>query len=195
MIILEKKNMQLCYNCGASVDLKHKDYPVCDDCSSDVFDEIVTFEKKVNQALPDINQISDKIYLGGRIISENKDFLLSLGIKDIIICSNKLKPPFPKDFRYFKLINKEVFSESIDISEYLDECFDFIDGSEKVLIYCETGNSMSAAVVLGYLIFNMDYSFKKGIEFLRGIRKGILPTDSYIEQIKLLVKEINEINK
>ena len=184
-------NKNMCYNCGLSIDLTDKDYPVCDECSKENFQSIDTFVKTVNESIPDINRVNDKIYLGSKIVADKKEFLQDFGIKEIIICSTKLKLLFPKDFKYYMLFKNEII-EKFDLIDYLDDCYTFIDECEKVLIYCESGNSLSAAVVLGYLIFKCEYSFEKALELLRQNRKGITLSDKYVQEIKALTKELND---
>jgi hypothetical protein len=186
-------NKNICYNCGLTVDLNERDYPVCEECSNENFEGITNFVKAVEETIPDMNRITDKIYLGSNIVAEKRDFLQDYGIDEIVICSHKLKPLYPNDFKYYSLFRNE-YIENFDLVEFLDDCYSFIDDCKKVLVYCESGNSLSAAVVLGYLIFKCDYSFEKAFEVIRSSRKGVLPTDIYVQQIKGITKELNEDN-
>jgi len=57
--------------------------------------------------------------------------------------------------------------------------------NSRVLVHCDIGKSVSAAVVLGYLIQVHYHSYEKALEFLRSRRKLAMPHPVFEQQLKI----------
>ncbi|KAH7857025.1 hypothetical protein Vadar_008156 [Vaccinium darrowii] len=99
-------------------------------------------------------QIEEGLYLGSVGAANNKSELKRLNITHILTVANSLPPTHPNDFVY-KIINIPD-REDVNIENYFDECFTFIDEAKRtgggVLVHCFVGKSRSVTVVVAYLM-------------------------------------------
>lgn len=56
--------------------------------------------------------------------------------------------------------------------------------NSRVLVHCDVGKSVSAAVVLGYLIRVHYFSYEKALEFLKEKRRITAPHPIFVRQLK-----------
>ena len=92
---------------------------------------------------------------------------------------------YPNDFKYNIIhVNDDDW---IDISEYFDECVEFIDiamrNNEKILVHCSRGVSRSVTMVLAYLIVKQDMTYDVALETVRSKRIMANPNDGFKRQL------------
>ncbi|EIW70741.1 hypothetical protein TREMEDRAFT_28912, partial [Tremella mesenterica DSM 1558] len=98
--------------------------------------------------------------------------------------SHLIYPRFPHDFTYMTL----------DISDNIDQnlitifptCCQFIDSAiangGSVLVHCNVGGiSMSPAIVIGYLMSKLDWSYEMALTFVQGKRYCVAPMTFQIQ--------------
>ena len=107
------------------------------------------------------SKITENIYQGGYLCSENKEILQNLGITHILVASFGLRQHFPDNFKYLQ-INCHDNSEQ-DMSQFFDTVYEFIDGcisnEGKILIHCAAGISRSSTCTCVYLMKKNKWSY------------------------------------
>ena len=76
------------------------------------------------------------LYIGSIGSAMSKNVLKELGITHILCVADSISPIFPEDFCY-KII-KILDSPNVEITQYLPECFDFINSAlltGKILVH------------------------------------------------------------
>ena len=161
-----------CMFCGEIENLVNEE--VCENCFKT--------QSSNNNESSEINQITDKIFLGSYYGARNKYKLKSLGITHILICGNRLAPLYPEDFSYCILNIEDSYDQELLI--YLNKAFEFIDSSEKIFIHCVAGVSRSPSIVIGYLIYNAKLEFEEAFRLVKSKRYMSTPNKNFIKQLK-----------
>ena len=141
----------------------------------------------------DIDEITDKLYLGDLLGAFNVEKLKSLGIKKVL---SVIIGTFSKYKESDNIIQKTIWVNDVpwqNIIKYFGECLNFIKGDDKVLVHCAAGVSRSASIVIAYIMWDKKMSFEEAFEFVESKRK-IGPNNGFIEQLKLFEKELIEKN-
>lgn len=153
------------------------------------------YEKRKHQFLkqdlhtekkPEIDQITDKIYMGNIAAATSKELFQANGISHVLVCGYFLNSFFPQDFRY-KIIEIQD-NENEDLLSYLVECFEFIDSGCKVFIHCRSGISRSSAIIIAYLMYKNRLSFLEAKALLVSKRSKANPNNGFTLQLQLLEK-------
>ena len=145
--------------------------------------------------LHDMDEITEKLYLGNISGAENIDKIKKLGIKKVLSLIEELLWPVYKESD--NIIHKKftIYDfEQQNIIKYFGECLNFIKGDDKVLVHCAVGASRSATVVIAYIMWTKKMSFKEALEFVRSKRFVVSPNFGFIDQLKLFEKLLVENN-
>nr|XP_027116202.1 dual specificity protein phosphatase 1-like isoform X1 [Coffea arabica] len=132
------------------------------------------------------SKIEEGLYLGSLGAASNKTALKSLNITHILTVANSLPPAHPNDFVY-KIVSIPD-REDINISQYFDDCFEFIDGAKRkgggVLVHCFMGRSRSVTVVVAYLMKKHGMSLSQALEHVRNKRPVASPNPGFMSQLQ-----------
>ena len=140
-----------------------------------------------------IDEITDKLYLGDLLGAFNVEKLKSLGIKKVL---SVIIGTFSKYKESDNIIQKTIWVNDVpwqNIIKYFGECLNFIKGDDKVLVHCAAGVSRSASIVIAYIMWDKKMSFEEAFEFVES-KRNIGPNNGFIEQLKLFEKELIEKN-
>ena len=148
-----------------------------------MFLDMLGFEK--------MDKITDTIFLGNYSAAESVDELKKEGIKKILCVMDQEGPIYPKDeFNYKKFQIADFPGQNI--FKYFKECFNFIQGNDKILVHCMAGASRSATIVIGYLMWSQKMSFDDALNFVQSKRRIVSPNYGFIEQLKQLGEELKD---
>lgn len=128
------------------------------------------------------NQITSNIFLGDFWAAYEKDFLKKNGITAILTCGKGMKSFYPNDFIYKKIQIDDFEYE--DILSLFEECFQFIDSNEKVLIHCQMGVSRSPSITISYIMKKNKWKYEESHDFVKSKRSIINPNDGFVRQLK-----------
>ncbi|XVF65058.1 hypothetical protein PTKIN_Ptkin09bG0216000 [Pterospermum kingtungense] len=142
-------------------------------------------------------EIEEGLFLGSIAAANNMDTLKSLNITHILTVASSLKPAHSNVFVY-KII-PVLDKEDTNISQYFDECFDFIDEAKRqgggVLVHCFVGKSRSVTIVVAYLMKKHALSLSQALEHVKSKRPLAAPNSGFIQQLKELEKSLQAANK
>ncbi|OMP00243.1 hypothetical protein CCACVL1_03432, partial [Corchorus capsularis] len=132
------------------------------------------------------------LFLGSVAAANNVNELKSLNITHILTVASSLKPAHTNEFVY-KII--PVFDkEDTNISQYFDECFDFIDEAKSkgggVLVHCFVGKSRSVTIVISYLMKKHGMSLAQALDYVKSRRPLAAPNPGFIRQLRELEKSL-----
>ncbi|KAK9288009.1 hypothetical protein L1049_016454 [Liquidambar formosana] len=137
-------------------------------------------------------QIEEGLFLGSIGAANNKTELKSLNVTHILTVTNSWGPAYPNDFVY-KLI-EVTDRETTRISEYFDECFNFIDEAKRlgggVLVHCFVGRSRSVTIVVAYLMKKHGMSLSQALEHVKRQRPQASPNSGFILQLQNFEKAL-----
>ena len=137
---------------------------------------------------PQINAITDSIYLGNYDFSGDKEKPQAMGITSILVCGSSLKQHLPDDFNYHQLPIEDKTEQ--DISKYFSEAWDFIEAElskstdSKVFVHCHAGVSRSSAIVISYLMRKHKMGYGQAFDFVKERRPCIYPNEAFVLQLK-----------
>ena len=143
----------------------------------------------------DMDEITEKLYLGNISGAENIDKIKNLGIKKVLSLIEELLWPVYKESD--NIIHKKftIYDfEQQNIIKHFGECLNFIKGDDKVLVHCAVGASRSATVVIAYIMWTKKMPFKEALEFVRSKRFVVSPNFGFEDQLKLFEKLLIENN-
>jgi len=137
-------------------------------------------------------QIEEGLYLGSVGAANNKSELKRLNITHILTVANSLPPTHPNDFVY-KIINIPD-REDVNIENYFDECFAFIDEAKRmgggVLVHCFVGKSRSVTVVVAYLMKKHGMSMSEALKHAKSKRPIASPNSGFMLQLQNFEKSL-----
>jgi len=136
-------------------------------------------------------QIEEGLYLGSVGAANNKSELKRLNITHILTVANSLPPTHPNDFVY-KIINIPD-REDVNIENYFDECFAFIDEAKRmggVLVHCFVGKSRSVTVVVAYLMKKHGMSMSEALKHVKSKRPIASPNSGFMLQLQNFEKSL-----
>ncbi|KAK4266402.1 hypothetical protein QN277_027332 [Acacia crassicarpa] len=137
-------------------------------------------------------EIEKGLFLGSVGAAANKDALKNLGVTHVLTVANTLIPAHPNDFVY-KTLNV-VDRQDVDIKQYFNECFDFIDESKSLgggtLVHCFAGKSRSVTIVVAYLMKTRRMSLSQALEHVKSRRPVASPNSGFIRQLEDFEKSL-----
>lgn len=156
--------------------------PICTSCWSENSKDFSFYQNNREKFYPEIDQITDKVFLGNEDGQRDKENLKKLGITHILVVGNGLKIFHPKDFEYknFKIADWPT----MDIAQFFQEAFEFIEKSNKVFVHCAAGISRSATIVISYFMKKNNLSFEEAEEFVKFKRPLIYPNSGFVKQLQ-----------
>lgn len=138
---------------------------------------------------PEIDKITDKVFLGNEEASRRIHVLKALGITNILVAGRGLAKHYPNDFEYKCLEIDDFFLE--DISVFFEESFKFIEGSKgNVYVHCAAGVSRSATIVISYLMRKNNEKYEDVFEFVKERRPSIGPNEGFVKQLRALENQL-----
>lgn len=183
-----------CFLCNSSIYLKLIDKSFfCENCLNSQLIQLSQFKNNRTKFFPEVNKITDKIYLGNENGSREKGFLKEIGVTNILVCAAKLEVLHPESFQYLCLDMDDSLDE--DLNKFLNLAINFIEKSDKVYIHCQGGISRSASIAIAYIMWKESKSFDNAFEFVKLRRQCINPNSAFIQQLKDLSDKIKEIIK
>ncbi|KAE8728398.1 Dual specificity protein phosphatase 1 [Hibiscus syriacus] len=145
---------------------------------------VVNFRRTFKDTVPSV--IEEGLFLGSIAASNNVDALKRLNVTHILTVASSLKPAHTTDFVY-KVI-PVADKEDTNISQYFDECFNFIDEARRqgggVLVHCFVGKSRSVTIIVAYLMKKHGMSLSEALEHVRSKRPLAAPNPGFILQLK-----------
>ena len=131
----------------------------------------------------EINRITNTIYLGNMYAASNKKKLKELGIKKILtVMSNCDNEYNPKTFIHKTIEVDDDFNTNL--IKYFKECFDFIEGDDKVFVHCAAGMSRSPTIVIAYLMWKKKIFLDQALTLVKNKRPEVSPNYNFMEQLK-----------
>jgi protein-tyrosine phosphatase len=143
-------------------------------------------------AIAELNQITDKVYLGGLRTAKRQDALKAAGIVDVLrLC--KEKKEFP-EITYQEIRMPDL--PDFDLMTVLPDCIRAINKSafhgRPILVHCMGGYSRSPSIIIAYLIWK-GMSFEDALALVKSKRSLINPNDGFLQQLRERQQEIREI--
>jgi protein-tyrosine phosphatase len=157
------------------------DCVICPTCLEEQKAEIKKMEDNRTQFYPEINKITDKIYLGNQDAARDKKLLKEMGITHVLVCAAFIKEFHPEDFVYKSIPIDDDIKQ--DITGYLKECIEFIENGQTVFLHCHAGVSRSASVTIAYLMWKERLKFNDAKEFVKTRRPSIFPNSGFETQL------------
>ena len=132
----------------------------------------------------DMDQITEKIWLGGWLSGKKVDILKKEGIKKIICVMDNLPPQYSNEENFNRKVIKVADLPSENIIKYFGECLNFMEGSEKILVHCMAGASRSASIVIAYIMWKYKRSADDALKFVQQKRSCVFPNLGFMNQLK-----------
>ncbi|GLT99783.1 hypothetical protein SLE2022_171990 [Rubroshorea leprosula] len=138
-------------------------------------------------------QIEEGLFLGSIGAANNKNALKSSNITHVLTVASSLRPAHTNDFVY-KVIPVVLDKEDTNITQYFDECFDFIDEAKRqgggVLVHCFVGRSRSVTIVVAYLMKKRGMNPSQALEYVKSKRPQAAPNSGFLSQLQEFEKSL-----
>jgi hypothetical protein len=173
------------YKSASFGEIKHKNHLF------DKYDDELENEKESNDDclyVPEIDQITDKIYLGNYDAARMKEMLIMRGITHILVCGKNMEELYKDEFQY--MVIPIIDDPNENISAHFPNCFEFIENSEKVFVHCQAGISRSVTMVIAYLMWKNKIDYRSSFKYVVTRRKVAFPNNGFIKQLKEFENEI-----
>jgi protein-tyrosine phosphatase len=172
----------ICVSCGAKTETTMNGFYFCHTCKDFQSTQLVKMSDSRPTIYPEIDQITDKVFLGNEDAGREKENLLKIGITHILLCGSYLQERFKESFEYLKIDIDDSLEQNI--KKHFKETFDFIEKAEKVFVHCAAGVSRSASIVIYYLMKKNQMKYDEAYEFVKSKRSIIRPNSNFINQLK-----------
>ncbi|XP_005104719.1 dual specificity protein phosphatase 12 [Aplysia californica] len=130
--------------------------------------------------------IIDGIFLGGITSAKNEKELQANNITHIL---SVMRKPLPESVRHSRVCMNINATDTYkcDLLQWFPDGLTFIDKARKnggiVLVHCQAGRSRSATIVIAYLMYKLNLSFKEARDKVRECRPVIRPNKGFKEQL------------
>ena len=143
-------------------------------------------------------EIVPLLFLGSRIAANNRDLLISKGIKYIINAAVEI-PNYFHEENYFTYYRLDLDDDSeVSIASHLEGVISVIHKASAenvgVLVHCQAGISRSATYVIYYLMKVKGMTLKDAYEHTKGKRYNIGPNVGFMSQLVELEKQLFNSN-
>ena len=149
----------------------------------------------------DMDEITEKIWLGNKSASTHINGLIKHKIKKIISLIDSHITNI-NDINEPDIVRKIIKISDFptkNIIKYFGECLNFIEGNEKTLVHCMIGSSRSGTIVIAYIMWKQKMKYEDAFNFVKNKRKIVNPNKGFKEQLKffgdLLIKNDYDLNK
>ncbi len=150
--------------------------------------------KEIKIKSENIDQITDKIYLGDIDGAREVNYLKQEKITHIISLAGKMFTPiYDKNIIQFQKIIDIEDDMRENIIKYFKECFDIIEKADKIFIHCMAGVSRSATIVISYLMWKEKKSLDEILKKVKE-KRFVSPNFGFMEQLKIFEKLLKENN-
>lgn len=130
------------------------------------------------------SQITEQIYISDLPSAFNIEQLKQEGFTHILNMIIGVDSIYPTEFKYKNIPARDI--ESQDLSQYFEECVDFIHSAVttggKVLVHCSQGISRSSTMVIAYLI-SQGMSYQEAFSLVKSKRQIINPNPGFVQQL------------
>lgn len=131
--------------------------------------------------------ITKKLYLSSSLCAESQRVLQNLGIKTVINCSTSIPNFFENKLpiEYIRVSIEDDQNENL--LGHLDKINQQIQDREHqpILVHCARGQSRSASVLIGYLIYSTKCSYLEALFAVQKARSVIKPNPGFVTQLEL----------
>ena len=156
--------------------------PICSNCWDLNRNYKFQFQAQRTILSPQIDQISENVFLGNADAQRDKEKLKTLGITHILVAGAFLEIHHPKDFEYVQFQINGYFEDNI--SQFFEKAFEFIEKSDKVFVHCERGVCRSASLVIAYFMKKNKMTLEESFNFVKSKRSIIDPHGGFMKQLK-----------
>ncbi|KAF8786797.1 Serine/threonine/tyrosine-interacting protein like [Argiope bruennichi] len=141
----------------------------------------------------EMQEIIPGLYLGplSSATKPKLNSLLETGITHIVCVRHEkeasfIKPNFPESFKYIVINISEPETSNLiplfsQVKAFIDNC---LKNGGKVLVHGNTGNSMSASLVIAYIMETKSMTLKDALLVVQKKRQCIGPSESFLQQLK-----------
>ena len=140
----------------------------------------------------EMDQITDKIWLGNYKAANNVDDLKKEGIKKVLCILEYCFPEYREGDDLKQKIIKIEDKPTQNIIKYLGECLNFIKGDDKILVHCMAGSSRSGSIVIAYIMWAQKMSFDDALNLVVKKRAIVSPNFGFVAQLKIFEKLLLE---
>ena len=150
--------------------------------------------KEIKIKSENIDQITDKIYLGDIDGAREVNYLKQEKITHIISLAGKIFSPEYEEGLFKRKIIDIIDFEDENIFQYFKDCIQFIESAKKIYIHCMAGVSRSATIVIAYIMWKEHKSYYQAFLDVKYKRKFIAPNKGFIFQLRYFESMLNENN-
>ncbi len=150
--------------------------------------------KEIKIKSENIDQITDKIYLGDIDGAREVNYLKQEKITHIISLAGKIFSPEYEEGLFKRKIIDIIDFEDQNIFQYFKDCIQFIESAKKIYIHCMAGVSRSATIVIAYIMWKEHKSYYQAFLDVKYKRKFIAPNKGFIFQLRYFESMLNENN-
>jgi dual specificity MAP kinase phosphatase len=132
-----------------------------------------------------MTKITNHLYLGNEIDSQNVEMLEKEGIHYILNVTKNIPMLNNPKFKYKRINANDCQNQNL--RQHFDEAFEFIDEAKanngKVLVHCQAGVSRSPTIVIAYLMNKQRLRMNDAYEKVRESRPIIAPNIVFMSQL------------
>lgn len=171
-----------CAVCDRESNKIYDNINLCDVCYRTNIEHLNSFNDRLEYEPSDY--IIDNIYLGSQKSAVDKNKLIELNIRYVLIVGKGMKGNF-NDIHYKTIEIDDSLEENL--INYLQGALNFIDESQKnnsnILIHCVSGISRSASIVIAYMMKKYQINYEQAFSHVKTRRKIIRPNSNFIDQL------------
>jgi hypothetical protein len=178
-----------CIICSSDSNLtQYNGMNMCGVCFSQQEANFLNFNSKRSKFYPEIDKITEKIYLGNEDAGRESELLKSYGITNVLMCGRHLQNFHPGTFEYLNLEIDDYIEA--DIKSHFERAREFIEKSTgNVFVHCHAGISRSPSILISYIMWKENLTFDEALKLVKS-KRNVNPNEGFIKQLKEYEKEL-----
>lgn len=175
-----------CIICNAHTNNIYNENTICHNC----MEYSLKLEKMYEETLGDNLQfeypteIENGLFIGSKLSAISEDKLNELKIKNVVVAGKYInKVTKYKNINYIELLIDDSMEQPI--LEFIKLSNNFINANKNtnILIYCNSGISRSATIIIGYLMQKHNWNYNDAFNFLKLKYPKAHPNENFKNQL------------
>lgn len=182
-----------CISCDKDSTIIYNTLPYCEVCFNLMKNMFSAYAKEhdkyIDKTFVKPVKIINNVYIGS--LNSVGMELNELNITHIIIAGNNLRNNNHINFNCLELSIDDSFEQ--EIISYVELSHNFIKNNKNsnILIHCYSGISRSGSILIGHIMLENNWNYKKTYEYVKNIYPNIFPNENFQKQLIDFEKKIN----
>jgi hypothetical protein len=174
-----------CTLCGSNVAvLISNEMAICSKCKMESIERLIKYEDAKVHKFIEPTEVLPNLYIGPFESCVSIDELKKRNITNVIIAGKLINKYQHDGIEYLELLIDDSLEEDISYHFVIANKFINDNNTGNTLVYCYSGISRSASIIISYLMEKMMMTYDEAFAFLKEKKANIQPNSNFEEQLR-----------